>query len=137
MRRDIAERGRDYTSVLRRYNKFVKKDFEDYVKPFMKYADIIIPGGANNDSKTLDNPVVGLQFIYENLLSQMKKMKRRNSFVEGVTVTSNLLDLVLSKSATFDQNSSFSNLFYSYNPNSHSFFLLKGLKQEYDLQFFK
>lgn len=52
VRRDIAERGRDYASVLRRYNKFVKKDFEDYVKPFMKYADIIIPGGANNDSNS-------------------------------------------------------------------------------------
>lgn len=137
MIRDIAERGRDYAGVLRRYNKFVKKDFEDYVKPFMKYADIIVPGGANNDSKDyqFDFFLVGLQFIYENLLSNLKKLKRRNSLVDGIDEKSNLLDLVMSKNSI--ENSSHSNLFYSYNPHSHSFFLLKGLKQDYDIQFFK
>ena len=31
--RDIKERGRDVRSVLHRYNKFVKKDFEKYIQP--------------------------------------------------------------------------------------------------------
>ena len=47
--RDISERGRDYKEVLKRYNRFVRVDFENFVKPSMKYADIIIPGGAHND----------------------------------------------------------------------------------------
>lgn len=48
--RDIAERGRDAMSVLSRYNRFVRTDFNNYVKPYMKYADLIIPGGASNPS---------------------------------------------------------------------------------------
>jgi uridine kinase len=51
--RDISERGRDHKEVLTRYNKFVKSDFETYIKPYMKHADIIIPGGASNDSNIL------------------------------------------------------------------------------------
>ena len=47
--RDIRDRGRDVNEVLTRYNKFIKKDYEKYVKPQMKYADLIIPGGASND----------------------------------------------------------------------------------------
>lgn len=31
--RDIKERGRSVESVLNRYNRFVKKDFQKYVKP--------------------------------------------------------------------------------------------------------
>jgi uridine kinase len=49
--RDIKERGRDVKEVLGRYNRFIKQGFEKYVKPQMKYADLIVPGGANNDSQ--------------------------------------------------------------------------------------
>ena len=31
--RDIEERGRDLESVLFQYNRFVKKSFDDYVRP--------------------------------------------------------------------------------------------------------
>ena len=31
--RDIKERGRDVNEVLKRYNRFVKVDFEKYVQP--------------------------------------------------------------------------------------------------------
>lgn len=47
--RDISDRGRDVKEVLNRYNKFVKKDFEKYVKPQMKNVHLIVPGGPNND----------------------------------------------------------------------------------------
>ena len=57
--RDIKERGRDVTEVLNRYNNFVKEDYEKYVKPQMKYCDLIIPGGASNDK--------ALQLLVENL----------------------------------------------------------------------
>jgi uridine kinase len=49
--RDIQDRGRDATEVLTRYNKFVREDYNNFVKPCMKYADIVLPGGANNSSK--------------------------------------------------------------------------------------
>ena len=48
--RDIKERGRDAKEVISRYNRFVRDDFNNFVKPYMKYADIIIPGGADNNS---------------------------------------------------------------------------------------
>ena len=48
--RDMKERGRDAIEVLTRYNRFVRDDFNNYVKPYMKYADLIIPGGADNRS---------------------------------------------------------------------------------------
>lgn len=49
--RDITERGRDLREVLHRFHKFVKKDYNLYVKDQMSYANLIIPGGNNNASK--------------------------------------------------------------------------------------
>jgi uridine kinase len=51
--RDINERGRDIDEVLTRYNRFVKEDFEKFVRPQVKYVDLIVPGGANNDSNLI------------------------------------------------------------------------------------
>ncbi|XP_051180728.1 uridine kinase-like protein 3 [Lolium perenne] len=48
IRRDL-EKGRVITSVLDQYSKFVKTAFEDFILPTKKYADIIIPRGANNN----------------------------------------------------------------------------------------
>jgi len=46
--RDINHRGRDVMGVLRQYEKFVKPSFDEYVNPTKKYADVIIPRGADN-----------------------------------------------------------------------------------------
>jgi uridine kinase len=46
--RDCAERGRTVESVLSQYNRFVKKAYDEYTKPSMKYADIIVPFGSDN-----------------------------------------------------------------------------------------
>lgn len=46
--RDTKERGRDVDMVLNQYFKFVKPSYEEYIRPTMKYADIIIPQGAHN-----------------------------------------------------------------------------------------
>jgi len=48
LQRDITERGRTVESVLLVYNQFVKKSYDEYIKPTMKYADIIIPHGRSN-----------------------------------------------------------------------------------------
>lgn len=41
--RDINERGRTVIDVLQQYNRFVKPAYDDFIKPTMKHADIIIP----------------------------------------------------------------------------------------------
>jgi len=46
--RDINHRGRDVMGVLRQYEKFVKPAFDEYINPTKKYADVIIPRGADN-----------------------------------------------------------------------------------------
>lgn len=43
--RDIVERGRTVQGVLKSYNRYVKPAFDEFVKPTMKYADIIVPRG--------------------------------------------------------------------------------------------
>ncbi|KAF4529759.1 hypothetical protein B566_EDAN017908 [Ephemera danica] len=46
--RDIKERGRDLDQVLNQYTSFVKVAFEEFCLPTKKFADVIIPRGADN-----------------------------------------------------------------------------------------
>jgi uridine kinase len=46
--RDSKERGRDVTGILKQYMTFVKPSFDDYIKPTMKHADIIVPHESRN-----------------------------------------------------------------------------------------
>jgi len=48
MLRDRQERGRDIEGILNQYFKFVKPSYDEYIKPTMKKADIIVPHGAKN-----------------------------------------------------------------------------------------
>ncbi|KAK8619051.1 hypothetical protein V6N13_133020 [Hibiscus sabdariffa] len=48
IKQDTVERGRDVSSVLEQYAKFVKPAFDDFVLPSKKYADVIIPRGGEN-----------------------------------------------------------------------------------------
>ena len=41
--RDQKERGRNIDSIIDQYIKFVKPSYEEWVLPYKKYADIIIP----------------------------------------------------------------------------------------------
>lgn len=47
--RDVKERGRSLESVIEQYNNTVKPMHEQFVEPYKKYADIIIPRGGKND----------------------------------------------------------------------------------------
>ncbi|TAH74856.1 MAG: uridine kinase [Anaerolineaceae bacterium] len=47
--RDVRERGRTLESVINQYIKTVKPMHEQFVEPYKKYADIIIPRGGMND----------------------------------------------------------------------------------------
>ena len=46
--RDVKTRGRTIESVVAVYNKFVKRSFDEFIKPTMEDADVIIPRGAEN-----------------------------------------------------------------------------------------
>lgn len=46
--RDINERGRDLEQILHQYVHYVKPAFEEFTLPTKKYADVIIPRGAEN-----------------------------------------------------------------------------------------
>jgi len=48
IRRDIEERGRSVIMVLDRYNNTVKPSHLQFIEPSKRYADIIIPGGGEN-----------------------------------------------------------------------------------------
>lgn len=46
--RDIEERGRSVIKVLERYHDTVKPSHLQFIEPSKRYADIIIPGGGEN-----------------------------------------------------------------------------------------
>merc|ERR1711936_591107 len=46
--RDIRDRGRDLEHVLQQYTTLVKPAFEEFCLPTKKYADVIVPRGAEN-----------------------------------------------------------------------------------------
>lgn len=41
--RDNVERGRDPIGILEQYNRFVKPAYDNFIKPTMRYADVIVP----------------------------------------------------------------------------------------------
>jgi len=61
--RDIKSRGRDLEGVLTQYQRFVKPSFEQYISPTKKYADVIIPRGADN--------VVAIDLITQHIRSKL------------------------------------------------------------------
>ncbi|HOW08411.1 MAG TPA: uridine kinase [Bacteroidales bacterium] len=48
IQRDIVERGRSVLTVLERYHATVKPSHLQFIEPSKRYADIIIPGGGEN-----------------------------------------------------------------------------------------
>ncbi len=48
IQRDIIERGRSVLAVLQRYHDTVKPSHLQFIEPSKRYADIIIPGGGEN-----------------------------------------------------------------------------------------
>ncbi|XP_048245325.1 uridine-cytidine kinase 2-like [Haliotis rufescens] len=74
--RDIQERGRVLEQILNQYTSFVKPAFEEFCLPTKKYADVIIPRGAEN--------TVAIDLIVQHIQELMKptntaKRVRHNS----------------------------------------------------------
>uniref|UniRef100_A0A8C3EEW7 uridine/cytidine kinase n=1 Tax=Corvus moneduloides TaxID=1196302 RepID=A0A8C3EEW7_CORMO len=70
--RDISERGRDLEQILSQYITFVKPAFEEFCLPTKKYADVIIPRGADNEA---------IQDILNGGLSK----RQSNGYLNGYT----------------------------------------------------
>jgi uridine kinase len=68
--RDIVERGRSVLKVLERYHDTVKPSHLQFIEPSKRYADIIIPGGGENQVA-----IEVLISIIEKHLQKEKKQK--------------------------------------------------------------
>lgn len=66
--RDLRERGRDVEGCLKQWFSFVKPNFERYVEPQRKVADIIIPRGVENQVAIL----MVTQYIEQKLVEKSK-----------------------------------------------------------------
>ena len=50
IQRDIKERGRTVDSVIEQYLQTVKPAHDQFIEPYKKYSDIIIPEGGQNEA---------------------------------------------------------------------------------------
>jgi hypothetical protein len=85
IKRDIAARGRTIEDVLAQYNRFVKTSYDEFIKPTMKYADIIVPRGRSN-TKAID-------FVVSNLKVRVPMEHLNDNFSDGVSGLSALGDV--------------------------------------------
>lgn len=130
--RDIQERGRDASEVLTRYNRFVREDFNNFVKPSMKYADVVLPGGANNSSRQ-QIILVGFHIILENLRNQQKRIKAKAKPGLPVKVIENIL-----VSEEKIRNDFSSSTIYELDLlNSHTSLMFEGLIVKFTNTFFQ
>uniref|UniRef100_A0A665VB21 Uridine-cytidine kinase n=1 Tax=Echeneis naucrates TaxID=173247 RepID=A0A665VB21_ECHNA len=67
LKRDISQRGRDISGIIKQYNKFVKPAFEQYIEPTVQVADIVVPRGGEN--------FVALDLIVQHVHSQLEKVQ--------------------------------------------------------------
>lgn len=68
--RDLKERGRELHSTIHQYTLFVKPAFEEFCQPTKKYADVIIPRGAEND--------VAINLIVQHIKEHLLPMATEN-----------------------------------------------------------
>ncbi|MCU0455050.1 MAG: uridine kinase [Bacteroidales bacterium] len=72
IQRDIVERGRSVMKVLERYHDTVKPSHLQFIEPSKRYADIIIPGGGENQ--------VGIEVLISIIEKHLKtETKKRNA----------------------------------------------------------
>ncbi|XP_062571320.1 uridine-cytidine kinase 2-like isoform X1 [Saccostrea cucullata] len=81
--RDTKERGRDIENILHQYTTLVKPAFEEFCLPTKKYADVIIPRGADN-TVAIDLIVQHIQELLrpsKNLVNTKRPRHNSDSFV--------------------------------------------------------
>ena len=68
IKRDIEERGRTVSDVLRHYETFVKPMHNQFIEPTKRLADIIIPQGGSNQ--------VAIDIMASRIRMQINQMKK-------------------------------------------------------------
>ncbi|XP_014485277.1 PREDICTED: probable uridine-cytidine kinase isoform X2 [Dinoponera quadriceps] len=81
--RDIKERGRDLDYVLNQYMNFVKPAFEEFCLPTKKFADVIIPRGADN-TVAIDLIVQHIRDFLSNRGREMAQPESPVGKIEGL-----------------------------------------------------
>ncbi|XP_074654010.1 uridine-cytidine kinase 2-like [Tubulanus polymorphus] len=74
--RDMNEYQRDLEQILNQYTTFVKPAFEEFCLPSKKYADVIIPRGADNN--------VAIDLIVQHIQDVLRPSQRKQSTVKRV-----------------------------------------------------
>lgn len=69
IQRDIVERERSVMKVLERYHDTVKPSHLQFIEPSKRYADIIIPGGGENQ--------VGIEVLMSIVEKHLQKKKNK------------------------------------------------------------
>ena len=69
IKRDIEERGRTVSDVLRHYETFVKPMHNQFIEPTKRLADIIIPQGGSNQ--------VAIDIMASRIRMQLNQMKQQ------------------------------------------------------------
>lgn len=68
--RDVRERGRDIEGCIKQWMSFVKPNFERYVEPQRKIADIIVPRGIENR--------VAINMVVEHVKRTLEEKSRKH-----------------------------------------------------------
>lgn len=96
LRRDIAERGRELHGVMAQYTKFVKPAFDEFIRPSMRNADLIIPRGVEN--------VVAIDLITQTIRRRLEEsglfMRNVAAVVDDLFPTEMPSNLVLLENTT-------------------------------------
>ena len=81
--RDVSDRGRDIVSVLTQYHKFVKPSYDEFIKPTMRYANVIIPFNSDNTE--------AVDFICTNIQFKLQKIQHWKKIDEAKLMERELL----------------------------------------------
>ena len=65
--RDTTERGREVVEALVQYNRFVKPAYDEFIKPTMKQANIVVPLKEYNEN--------AVEMLVSNLKIKMRMLE--------------------------------------------------------------
>ncbi|KAG4415404.1 hypothetical protein IFR04_011453 [Cadophora malorum] len=89
--RDVSERGRDIEGCIKQWFLYVKPNFEQYVEPQRKVADIIVPRGVENRVAI----TMVIQYIERKLIEKSKthraELKKLGQNSENEPLSKNVL----------------------------------------------
>ena len=66
--RDTTERGREVVEALVQYNRFVKPAYDEFIRPTMKHANVVIPLKEYNEN--------AVEMLVSNLKIKMRMLEQ-------------------------------------------------------------